>query len=142
MIVTPTNGEPVRLCMYIAPSEEDGVDSVWNGDICDRDAVAQHCKFFKPKFGTTESVTAEFDNLLADDEYTLKNYPDIAALQWVLVDRIHKQKLGFFQRFLYILSVFFIKRRPLPPILYSGVAEPEDGASEEYWNDSNQNSGA
>ena len=82
---------PVRICGY--------ADGKWNGDICDKEEIAQACKYFVPVI-SKEVASAEFEDKLMDDQYILATYPDVAALQWAVDDRAYKVKIPVWKRFL------------------------------------------
>lgn len=86
---------PTRLCMYGSENPE-----TWNGVICDRDEISKSCKYFNPKKRLNEA-REEFLSIMSDDEYVYENYKDIATLQWVLGDRIHKSGLNLFEKFIF-----------------------------------------
>ena len=103
--------EAVRLCMYGA--EDPGQ---WPGDVCDDDDTARRCKWFKPKMAA-DAAQAEFEGLLADDEWVYENHRDMAALQWALGDRIHKHGLSLWERlWLFVFSFFARTPKPAPPL--------------------------
>lgn len=76
----------IRICTFGSDKPEK-----WNGDICDSVEVSGKCPFFCPRTNE-ESLSEEFDTLIQDDEYTIDNYSDVAALQWVLNVRVHSVK--------------------------------------------------
>lgn len=82
--------KPVRICTY--GSEK---PTVWNGDICDSEAISQECPYFTPIKERSELIQ-EYDSHLEDDKHVLEHYPDVAALQWVLNDRSYKIRFSFF----------------------------------------------
>ena len=101
---------PVRLCMYGSDNP-----ASWAGELCDRDEKAASCPWFSPAV-SLQSATAVFDGLMADDEYVYENYKDIAAIQWVLEDRVHKHRHGLWERLSWWFASFFVSRpRALPP---------------------------
>jgi hypothetical protein len=115
---------PVRLCIYGSDKPE-----TWNGDVCDADGTARECRHFEARV-TEEQAMAEFEGLMADDSYVLDKYKDIAALQWVLEERIFKTSLPLWGRLmLWIDGVLRRHRKPgklLPPAdlpgdLWNGV---------------------
>ena len=79
--------KPIRLCMYGSDKPES-----WNGDICDVDDTAQICPYFKSRV-SEERAVEEFDLLMVDDDYVFEHHKDIATLQWVLGERIHRTPL-------------------------------------------------
>jgi len=72
---------PVGICMYGSEKPE-----TWNGNTCDDDSVSEECPYFTPS-QSKEDASAEFDMMLKDDALVLSEYPDVAALQWVLQAR-------------------------------------------------------
>jgi hypothetical protein len=84
--------EPARLCSYGSQDP-----SSWNGVICDDDNITKACPMFQPLVDS-EQARVEAETLLADDEWVLTNMKDVAALQWVLGDRVYKKGLNWFQR--------------------------------------------
>ena len=88
---------PVRLCTY-------GSENLtkWNGDIiCDSEDVSKNCSWFKSKKSEEEAIE-EFKQLVSNDDLVFKNYPDIAAIQWVLGEKSKPLKITFFSK-LYLL---------------------------------------
>ena len=85
---------PIRLCMYGSSDP-----ATWNGDLCDCDEVAQKCKLFQSRLAES-AMASQFDLLMADDEYVYANYKDVAALQWVLGERVHAIPLSWWDRML------------------------------------------
>jgi len=117
---------PVRLCVH-------GIDdpSSWNGDLCDSDDVARSCKNFTPRV-TSDQAETEFKSLLEDDAYVLENYKDIAALQWVLDERVHMISPSLLERVLLWVTTSFSrvpKRNGSPEV----PALPE-----EIWDDTDE----
>lgn len=92
------SGKPVGLCMYSA-----GEAKEWQGVICDEDfggnALARNCNLFKP-YKTKLEIKSEFHDLMtnADIGDVAAQYPDIAALMWMLDERPYQPTL--WQRFL------------------------------------------
>lgn len=114
---------PTRLCLYGSENPE-----TWNGVICDRDEISKSCKYFIPKQSLNEAKE-NFLSLMSDDEYVYENYKDIATLQWVLGDRIHKFGLSLFERL--IFWIFSLKLRVFKPKLIPSNLDP--------WNEENDN---
>lgn len=85
---------PVRLCTYGSEKPD-----TWNGDLCDQDDIARKCKKFKHRV-SEEGAIQSFNDLMLDDPYVLENYRDIAALQWVLGERVATMPLSWFDRIL------------------------------------------
>lgn len=119
---------PLRLCMYGAEDP-----SKWLGDVCDKAETARGCGWFKPKTSVDEAKD-EFVSLLADDEYTYDNYRDVATLQWVLNDRVHKKALSMWERLVIWIYSFFIRVRPPVPQL------PEGEIPDDLWSDDDTSS--
>ncbi len=127
---------PTRLCAY-------GIDKPesWAGDICDRDDTARACPKFKPLKDGAEAK-AEAEAKLADDNWVLANMKDIAALQWVLGDRVHKVGLSWYQR---ILLWFQSRNVRVEPPEESELPLLPDSTLEGFWDkhdDSTHDSGA
>lgn len=122
---------PVRLCMYGSENP-----ATWNGDICDDDATAASCQHFEPRV-TEDQAVREFDDLMADDEYVVKNHADIAALQWVLGERVYRTPLSVWDRFLLWVDSFMrrVVRPPprLPKFSRGHLTDPDP--PEELWQD-------
>lgn len=119
---------PVRLCIHGANDP-----TSWNGDLCDDDDVAKKCNRFKPRVSADEAKN-EFNELLKDDDYVLKNHGDIAALQWVLNDRVHAMPLSLLEKITIAVTQILVKiriarrlERSNPPALPEGL-----------WNDTNE----
>lgn len=112
---------PIRLCMYGSDNP-----SKWSGDICDSDDISKSCPMFKP--GTSASQAREdFLAMLSDDEWVFDNYRDMAALQWVLNDRLHKMKLSILERIIFWFhSVILRRKRPSRRL-------PTDSLPEDLW---------
>lgn len=123
--------ESIRLCMY---GSED--PATWNGDLCHNDDTASRCKMFRPRVSMDEAKQ-EFINLLADDTFVYDNYRDIAALQWVIGDRVHSQPWSFIERALLVWDKLLVRLRiKIAPAL----ALPE--LPERIWDDADtENSG-
>jgi hypothetical protein len=106
----------------------------WSGLICDHDGIARKCKWFTPRTNVKEA-REEFLRLMEDDKYVYENYRDIAVLQWVLEDRVHKHALSWWERLVIWLCLVFSK--PKPP----AALPPADDIPEDLWDDSTKNSG-
>ena len=122
VILIDQKPESIELCMYGSnnPSE-------WQGTICN-DEISLSCKLFSPCL-SIEEAKLEFEELIGDDKYVLKYYPDIAILQWILNDRII-QYLSWWDKFWIWIKLQFIK--PDPILEESPLPEiPKD-----FWNDS------
>lgn len=91
----------VNYCMH-------GSDSgVWPGVVCDSDDVSNKCKWFSPRVSSAEAEK-HHDELMLDDKYVYNNYPDVAALQWVISGRIGSDKSWYFR----LVAIFtYIYRR-------------------------------
>lgn len=78
---------PVRLCMFGSDHTEE-----WQGVICDEDfggkKLARDCTFFKPH-KTKLELRTEFNTLMESSDLgtIAEQYPDVAALMWVLNER-------------------------------------------------------
>jgi hypothetical protein len=105
--------DAVHLCMFGAEKPDQ-----WPGDTCESDDIAKRCKMFRPKI-SAEEVTSSVSSLLEDDAYVLEHHKDIAALQWVLDERVHAYPLSLFERIVLRLRLAFFKPEPvinsLPP---------------------------
>jgi len=106
----------------------------WSGLICDRDEIAEKCKWFIPKVNAKEA-RIDFLQLIEDDKYVYENYPDLAALQWALGDRVYKHALSWWDRL-----VFWLWSRVFKPKSPAALPPAED-IPEDLWNDSPKNSG-
>lgn len=123
VIIQPDS--PIDLCTYGSDKPE-----TWNGDICD-DNVACQCRFFKSKIDESNAIN-DFDKLMADDAYVLEHYKDIAALQWVLNERVYKTRLSLFSRLkIWILNKF--RRQEVPKLPKYSIP------LEELWNAHDEN---
>lgn len=91
----------------------------WNGDIiCDSDDVASRCKWFKPAVDP-EAAKREFLKVLSDDRLVYDKMKDVATLQWVLGERVHKLSLSLWERFVLFfvcLTTFVKKPKPTPDL--------------------------
>lgn len=87
----------------------------WPGDICDKNETAQSCPKFKP-IVSLEEVQAKAQALLANDEWVFENMKDVAALQWVIGDRIHRHRPSFFQRLFLWIRTRMLKVSPSKPL--------------------------
>lgn len=116
---------PVRLCMYGADDP-----ALWAGEVCDSDEKAAACEWFVPSVPKEEAL-ASFDALLKDDDYVYENYKDVAALQWVLDDRVSNYGPGIVER---LFSWFVLRlskvRKPSP-----ALPEVSDQDMENIWRD-------
>lgn len=106
----------------------------WSGMICDKDEIAESCKWFAPK-ATARQAREEFLQLMEDDEYVYENYRDVAILQWILEDRVHKHALSWWERV--VLWVCLKLSRTKPP----AALPPAEDIPEDLWDDSPKNSG-
>lgn len=120
---------PVRLCMY---GSDDA--STWAGVVCDNESVARRCPKFKPKV-TVSEATAKAESLLADDDWVFEHMKDVAALQWVIGDRIYKHEPTTLQRIQRWLIRRFTKVAPALPPPEDTVDLPSD-----IWDDSDDSS--
>lgn len=114
---------PIRICTYGSEIPEK-----WNGDICDTDDVSKGCKYFHPCI-TVEEAEKEFLSKLVDDEYVYENYPDVAALQWVLEDRVHKYGLSWWERMLVWLGIKQLKDKQVSLEISLKNGEDDDSTS-------------
>lgn len=89
------NGEEVQigLCMYGSDNPEE-----WPGMICDDVETAEQCPYFTCK-NDKESIRVDFEEELQDDVVVAHHYKDIAALQWVLGEKVYSWDLVWYQRF-------------------------------------------
>lgn len=98
-VVKISEDKPVRICMYGSENP-----AKWNGDICDTKEVSSGCGYFCPK-KSADQLSAEFNEMITDDGYTIENYSDVAALQWVVNDRtVNLKNHSFFVY--YVLLVY------------------------------------
>lgn len=117
-IVVLSESDPfVHVCIYGSENP-----SLWNGELCYTTEKASSCSWFKPVIQLAD-IENEFCSLLSDDNYVVNNYPDIAALQWVISDRIYRHKLRFFERV--ILFIFRFRTRIKPVLKLSEISELE-----------------
>lgn len=77
--------EEVGLCMLGHENIEE-----WPGNICEAPEKAEKCPFFNPK-RSKEELIEEFKEEMKDPEVLAYEYPDIAALQWVLENEVGLQ---------------------------------------------------
>lgn len=118
---------PIRLCMYGAndPSE-------WKGDVCDKDETAERCAYFNPKV-SIEEAQEEFKDLVADDDYVLEHYKEVATLQWVLGERVVNMPFTFIDKMGFIWHSLFqrVKKPKKTPELPEAPDDlwPEDDNS-------------
>lgn len=91
----------IGLCMYGAENPEE-----WPGMICDDVQTAEQCPYFSCRHDK-ESIRKEFDEELQDDFKVAHHYKDIAALQWVLKEKVYSWDLAWYQR-LWIMMLFQI----------------------------------
>lgn len=93
---------PVKICMYGSDS------SKWNGDICDDETVSSPCPFFKPVH-SEEELGKEYEENTLNNEYVYENYPEVAALQWILDNEpieIYSIKQHFISLYLFLFNWF------------------------------------
>lgn len=131
LIVIQSNTPPnsVYICTYGMPN------SGWNGDICDStNNVASHCKWFQSKVSKLE-LESEFNELLKDDDYVLKNYPDIAALQWVLNERIRLTGSSIWDRITLFFLMIWPAHKPKEKLLTEGTPTPVEDVPADLWQD-------
>jgi len=85
-VVRPPNQPNMGVCMKGAQDL-----STWKGVVCDENmgglGKASDCPFFKEK-RTKEEITQKFEDFFNDADFieVAKEYPDLAALMWVLTD--------------------------------------------------------
>jgi hypothetical protein len=139
---------PARSELSVHISHDDGMGycmygsescSTWSGTLCDGDSVPSTCKWFVPQV-TVEEAVKTHDALMVDDKYVYANYPDIAALQWVIEDRISTRKPWYYLM-VFFLTTFIRKlsnfaRKKKNPELNVGKSEELRG----LWDDSIKNS--
>lgn len=82
----------VGLCLLGSSNPEE-----WKGTICDEDVQAQSCPFFKNKF-SKDVMLRSFYEELEDETVVSAEYKDIAALQWVIGERVCDWDLTRWQR--------------------------------------------
>ena len=102
--------QSIGLCTYGSDNTK-----IWNGDkICDSDNVSKNCQYFESKYRPRD-LFEEFKIQLEDDVYTKRNYPDLAALQWVLSDRMYsKLWYPFVWIYVFMLKRFLDRLRSKP----------------------------
>lgn len=100
------NSRSIRICMYGADTP-----SAWQGNTCDSDDVSADCPMFQPMLSSHEAAL-DFEQSLEDDATVLQKYPDVAALQWVVQDRLHARKpiLYGLKRFFLLLWLSIVAR--------------------------------
>ncbi len=112
----------VRVCTYGLDSKE------WNGTICDSDSQSQGCPYFKPVRSESD-LESDFYEKSKDDSYVKENYPDVAALQWVLERRFYDKISDWFLRFpQWIKNLFYKEKLPQLP-------SHQDGELDKVWNE-------
>ena len=112
---------PAPLCMY----GSDDPNS-WSGDMCLGDKP-KSCSVFKPRV-SMESAQAEFTGSLEDDKFVYDNMKDVAALQWVVNERVAFWKLSLLEKISLWFMKFFFRR---PKLLPTSTEE----LSDDLWND-------
>jgi hypothetical protein len=130
-VVVKDSPESIRLCSYGSDKS-----SSWNGDICDTVDKAKSCPYFQPRVTLDQSIE-EFQNLIHSDNYVSDNFKDVAALQWVLEDRLSNIPLSFFEKITLFIFTFF--KKPEPPV--KQLTTPDPTVPEEIWDDNVENSG-
>jgi len=132
VVIIDSNNSKACYCTYGVQKDEHGAVVIdfdkWNGKICDRDEIAEQCEWFVPVM-TNDVAEAEFNVLLEDDKWVYENHKDIAALQWVLGDRVHKHRLSLWDRFWLWVKLRFTKPEPARQLPISNM--PGD-----MWDDS------
>lgn len=76
----PNTEETIGLCMYGSDDPEN-----WPGDVCDQDEIAQACPMFSCKTTKQQALKHEAGRL-QNPVIVKENYPEIAALLWVLTE--------------------------------------------------------
>lgn len=125
LVVLREEPSPVRLCMYGSSDP-----ASWAGEVCDSDEKAASCPMFAPSVRREEAMAA-FEELMRDDDHVYENYKDLAALQWVLGDRVHRHRPGLLER---LLNWFAVRRAPVPAPA-PALPEPTDREMEDIWKD-------
>jgi len=125
LVVLREEPSSVRLCMYGAEDP-----ALWAGEVCDSDEKAASCPMFSPSV-RKEDAMAAFKELMRDDAYVYENYRDVAALQWVLEDRVHHHRPGLLERLVH----WFVARRAKVPKPLPALPEPTDREMEDLWKD-------
>ena len=114
---------PEHLCMYGSDNP-----SSWTGELCDNDAKASNCPYFRPSHSIDEAA-ADFEECFSNDKYVYDNHRDIATLQWVLEVRGKRRPL--FNRFIFWLLSFFtifsLRRKPY------ALPGKEEELPEDFW---------
>ncbi len=98
------NSNTVRYCWYGQESKEPFTAVVCD-DRLDEGRQVQRCLTFTPL--KREALVKTFDLSLADPQRLISEYPDLAALQWVLEDPVHlkwwdRVREFFLVRWLYV----------------------------------------
>lgn len=75
-----TDGETIGLCMY---GSED--PSLWPGDLCDTDEIAQACPYFSCKHDKKD-LMMELAEQFRDPDFVREHHPGMASLLWVLTE--------------------------------------------------------
>lgn len=116
--------EPIGICMWGA---DDPVE--WTGNICDEMfeglKVARECGLFEPR-KTKVEIKADFHSLMTEGDIGAvgSQFPDLAALMWVLDERPYRPTL--WQRFLLWCQPAHI----LPIDENEGAADEESNSAE------------
>lgn len=127
------NDPIIHLCLYGSENPAE-----WEGLVCDNDDIAKRCKWFKPKVSANEAMRSVVLNL-ADDHYVFDNHKDIAALQWVLGERVHAYNISLLDRI--ILFFKALTARPGSPVPALPPPDFSDSDLEALWkNDPSQDS--
>lgn len=126
-VVVVSDNDKANYCTYGVNHESDGSYSVdtnkWNGIICNRDEIAEQCEWFTPALSVSEAED-KFNQCLEDDKWVYENYRDIAALQWVLGDRVYNHPASLVHKvWLWLKSKF---HKPKPPKQLPASKEPKD----------------
>lgn len=88
----------VGLCLYGAQNPEE-----WPGDLC---GGAKGCPYFETE-ETKEEIKQRFEESLENEVTVAQHYKDIAALQWVLGEKVYSWDLVWYQR-LYLWFIFML----------------------------------
>lgn len=130
LVVIQSNAPPnsVHICGY-------GLCGGWNGDICDKsNDVARTCSHFTYRV-SADDAERRFNELMQDDEYVMKHYPDIAALQWALNVRAYHYRLRWYERVIFFFRQLFLGYGHGVPtkLLTDGVPDPGEDPPESLW---------
>lgn len=129
LVVLQESSVPVRICMYGADTPES-----WLGNTCDDDSVSSTCPMFRPHVSAHEAAF-EFETSMMDDRSVLESYPDVAALQWVLEERVFTRP--FLHRFwTFILGLVLAGAARVRKVFVKGADRTPPGALPPgFWDD-------